>query len=381
MFDFDTLIDRSNSDSHKWRSYRGKEIIPMWVADMDFQSPPEVIEALHRRVAHGVFGYAEPDAKLKEAIVDHLQRAYSWSVSPSWIIWLPGLVTGLNVACRTVGRPGAGVLTTVPIYPPFLTAPGFAGKKLQTSPMISSDGRWQIDMGGLHQAMDKSTALFLLCNPHNPTGRAFTRAELESLVDICLRHNLTICSDEIHCDLILAPEHRHIPTATISPEAAQRTITLMAPSKTYNIPGLGCAFAIIPNPKLRQRFKKAMAGIVPHVNIFGFTATLAAYQHGGPWLEALLEYLRTNAALVHQTINQLPGLTMERVEATYLSWLDTRATGIENPSLFFEHAGVGLSDGALFGAPGFVRMNFGCPRQLLETGLDRISRAIRQRSP
>jgi len=375
-FDFNTIIDRKDSDSHKWRKYKDSEVIPMWVADMDFASPPAVVQALHRRVDHAIFGYAEPDPRLKEVVVEHLHQRHRWDISPEWIVWLPGLVTGLNVACRTVGRPGAGVLTTPPIYPPFFTAPRLAGKRLQTSPLALGASRWELDLDGLRQAVAHETSLFLLCNPHNPTGRVFTRPELEALAELCLNANLTICSDEIHCDLVLEPGCRHLPMAALSPEVARRTITLMAPSKTFNLPGLGCAFAIISESKLRRRFLRAMNGIVPHINIFGYVAAQAAYEYGAPWLEALLAYLRDNRSLVYQAVRQMEGFRMAPVEATYLGWIDARQNGFENPARFFEQHGVGLSDGAFFGAPGFLRLNFGCPRTLLTTALERMSQAL-----
>jgi cysteine-S-conjugate beta-lyase len=376
MFDFDTRIDRKNSDSHKWRKYQDRDIIPMWVADMDFAAPPAVMEALHRRVAHGIFGYGNPDPQLAEAITAHLEDSFGWSVDPEWIVWLPGLVTGLNVACRSAGRLGSGVVTMVPIYPPFFTAPKCAGRKLQTTQMFFGKNRWQFDQEDLRHVIDDKTALFLLCNPHNPTGRVFTRKELETLAEICLRADLTVCSDEIHCDIVLQPGCRHIPLASIAPEIAQRTITLMAPSKTFNLPGLGCAFAVIGNPKLRLRFKRAMAGIVPHVNVLGFTAAQAAYQYGRPWLNALLDYLRGNRDMVAAAIQGMGSLRMGPVEATYLAWIDARGTGVSNPSGLFEQGGVGLSDGADFGAPGYVRLNFGCPRSQLSTALDRMTRTL-----
>ena len=282
---------------------------------------------------------------------------------------LPGLVTGLNVACRSWGRPGAGILTTVPVYPPFLTAPGLAGKRLLTTNLIYSDQRWQFDWNALQRAIDPGAAMFLLCTPHNPTGRVFTRREIEKLADICLKSRMVICSDEIHCDLVLEPGCRHIPMASISSEVADRTITLMAPSKTYNIPGLGCAFAVISNPKLRQRFKKAMSGIVPHVNVLGFVAAQAAFEFGNPWLTCLLDYLKKNRDRVFQWARQFEELEMAQVEATYLAWIDVHSFEKTNPAAFFESGGVGLSDGAFFGAPGFVRLNFGCSRSLLEKGV------------
>jgi cysteine-S-conjugate beta-lyase len=376
MFDFDTAVDRTRSDSHKWQKYAGRDIIPMWVADMDFQSPPAVLRALHQRVAHGVFGYGRPDPQLKFTIIDYLLSAHGWHVAPEWVLWLPGLVTGINVACRGVGRRGAAILTTVPVYPPFLAAPGLAGKKLRTTQLIYDGGQWQFDWDALQDGMS-AASLFLLCNPQNPTGRVFSRKELESLAGICLRANAVICSDEIHCDLVLETGRRHIPLASLGPEVAERTITLMAPSKTFNIPGLGCAFAVIANPKLRQGFKRAMQGIVPHVNVLGFAAAQAAYAHGGPWLSALRDYLRVNRDRVARAVDEMPGLHMGPVEGTYLAWIDTRSSGIEDPIGFFENAGVGLSDGTGFGAPGFARLNFACPRRRLADALDRMGRAMK----
>ena len=380
MFDFDSIIERSTSDSAKWNKYRGKDIIPMWVADMDFRSPPEVIEALHRRIDHGVFGYGIPGDAITDAVVEYLQRTYQWAVDPAWLVWLPGLVTGLNVACRSVGRPGDDVLTTVPVYPPFLSAPGNWERNLITSRMRFSNHRWEIDFDDLKARMGDRTSLFILCNPHNPTGRVFTHKELTLLAQLCLDHNLVICSDEIHCDLVLETECSHLPVAAVSPEIARRTITLMAPSKTYNIPGLSCSYAIIPSDQLRRRFKAAMAGIVPHVNILGIAGAQAAYASGQSWLDDLKRYLRSNRDLTLREISKMNGLKMGPVEATYLAWIDTRGLNIVDPAKWFEEAGVGLSDGREFDGPGFVRLNFGCPRSRLTEALARMHRAVRELS-
>ena len=348
----------------------------MWVADMDFISPPSVIEALLERVRHGVFGYAVPPDELNQIVQQRLESEYGWKVKEEWFVWLPGLVTGINVTCRSVGLAGDSVLTNTPAYPPFLTAPAQMERDLITAPLVLSSDRWQIDFDALESAVTKKTRLFILCNPHNPTGRLFRRDELEKIVDFCERYDLILCSDEIHCDIILDEDGRHVPTATMAPEVARRTITLMAPSKTYNIPGLGCSLAVIPDDVLRDRFQTAMAGIVPHVNIMGFTAALAAYRDGTVWLERLLHYLKQNRDLVTSTINQIDGLSMAPVEATYLAWIDTRDTGIADPVAFFEKGGVGLSDGHDFGMDGFVRLNFGCPRALVQQGLDRMKRIL-----
>lgn len=375
MFNFDTRIDRKGSDSAKWRKYRGKDIIPMWVADMDFKSPPEVIQALNRRVEHGVFGYGVPGQGLTDGVLAYLQRAFNWQVDAKWIVWLPGLVTGLNIACRSAGNEEDTVLTTVPIYPPFLTAPKFSRRQLKTTRLKFVNGMWQMDFADFENCIDARTRLFMLCNPHNPSGRVFTEKELIQVAQICLKHKMVICSDEIHCDLVLDPHCRHIPMASLSPEIANQTITLMAPSKTYNIPGLSCSYAIIPNEALRRRFKRTMAGIVPHVNVLGMAAAQAAYENGQSWLDELIVYLRTNRDLVYQTINSIKGLKMGPVEATYLAWIDTQTFGAQNPARWFEETGVGLSDGKDFDGPGFVRLNFGCSRKLLHQALKRICEA------
>lgn len=376
MFDFDTIVDRHDTDSAKWLKYRDRDIIPMWVADMDFQSPPAVIEALHRRVGHGVFGYGMPGPSLKDSVMSYLARSFDWRIESDWIVWLPGLVTGLNVACRSTGRSGDSVLTAIPVYPPFLSAPKLSRRKLNTTPMFLSDDQWQLDFDHLSASVDVNTRLFILCNPQNPTGRVFSKQELLRLADICLRHDMVICSDEIHCDLVLDADCRHIPFASLSPDIAQRTITLMAPSKTYNIPGISCSYAIIPNDALRRRFKQAMSGIVPYPNVLGMIAAQASYDLGQSWLDDLIVYLRKNRDLVYQTIGGISGLEMTQVEATYLAWIDARELHRSHPAQWFEQAGVGLSDGRPFDGNGFVRLNFGCPRSLLRKALDRMSKAV-----
>lgn len=375
-FDFDAPIDRRNSDSEKWDRYQGRDIIPLWVADMDFRSPPAVIEALHERVSHGVFGYTHPPKGLILAVLDHLEQDFGWQAKAEWIVWLPGLVCGLNVLCRAVGEAGDAVATFVPVYPPFLSAPPLSQRTLITAPLHFRDGRWEADMATLEQAITPQTRLLLLCNPHNPVGRAWSRDELLRFAEFAERHDLVIGSDEIHAGLVLDTDKRHRPIAALSPEIARRTITLLAPSKTYNIPGLGCSFAVISDAGLRKSFQKAMGRIVPHVNLLGYTAALAAYRGGEAWRQELIAYLRANRDLVAQEIARMPGLSMTPVEATYLAWIDARGTGIGQPGRFFEEAGVGLSDGSDFGAPGFVRLNFGCRRELLAEALHRMERAL-----
>ena len=374
MSSFDTPIDRRGSDSFKWGKYAGRDILPLWVADMDFAAPPAVLDALHRRIEHGVFGYGGPWPSLTESVLAHLQGEYGWSIEPEWLVWLPGLVTGLNVACRAVD---GEVLTATPIYPPFLSAPHFSGRKLNRVDLALDNNRWQWDMAAVQQATTAATRLFLFCHPHNPVGRCWSRDELLALADYAERNDLVVCSDEIHCGLILDADKRHIPFASLSPAAAQRSITLLAPSKTFNIPGLGCAFAVIPNPALRRRFEQAMHGIVPHVNVLGLAACEAAFRHGGDWHRELIAYLRGNRDRVAATMDSLPGVRMAPVEATYLAWIDVRDLRLAKPAAHFEAHGIGLSDGADFGAPGWLRLNFGCPRATLDEALTRFERAVR----
>ena len=379
-FDFDTVIDRSGTDSEKWSRYRGRDIIPLWVADMDFRSPPAVIDALHERVSHGIFGYTHPPGELIDAVIAHLSRDFGWEVAEEWLVWLPGLVCGLNVLSRAIGDVDDEVLTFTPIYPPFLSAPLLSRRSLVKVPLVLQGSRWMIDLEALERAITPRTKLLLLCNPHNPVGRAWSRTELEELAEVAVRHDLVIGSDDIHAGLILNPEQRHLPIAALSPDTARRTITLLAPSKTYNIPGLGCSFAVIPDAALRRVFRQARAGIVPHVNTLGYTAALAAYRDGEAWRRALLAYLRGNRDLVMDAVERIPGLTMTPVEATYLAWIDARQSGIKQPGRFFESAGVGLSDGTDFDGAGFVRLNFGCPRSLLSEALRRMAAALTGRN-
>ena len=364
---FDTPIDRRNTDSIKWSKYAGRDILPLWVADMDFAAPPAVLDALQQRIAQGVFGYGGAWPSLTESVLTHLETEYGWSIEPEWIVWLPGLVSGLNIACRAVD---GEVLTATPIYPPFLSAPHFSGRRLNRAELACSDGDWHWDKIALKNALTAATRLFLLCHPHNPVGRCWNRAELLDLAAFAEENDLIVCSDEIHCGLILDPEKRHIPFASLSPDAAKRSITLMAPSKTYNIPG--------------RSFQQAMNGIVPHVNVLGLAACEAAYRDCTEWHRELLAYLAgnrdrltaaTQGDFLRGAVNAGKRVKMSHVEATYLAWIDVRQLGLVHPAAHFEAHGLGLSDGADFGAPGWLRLNFGCPRSTLEEALKRFSKA------
>jgi cysteine-S-conjugate beta-lyase len=311
-----------------------------------------------------------------------MERRYGWKIDPSWIVWLPGLVVGLNVTAQAFAAGGEDVLTLTPVYPPFMSAPKNSGRHSVTVPwaLNAAAPAWEIDWDALERAVTPQTKLFYLCNPHNPLARVWRRKELVQLAEFCERHNLVLCSDEIHCDLILNPELPHVPTSVLSPEIAARTVTLMAPSKTYNVPGLGTSIAIIPDAMRRARFVRASAGIVAEVTSLGFAACEAAYRDSEPWRQALLAYLRGNRDYLLETIaRELPGIRVEApVEATYLLWMDVSALGWSQPTARFEEHGVGLSDGAMFGAPkgSHVRLNFGCPRATLIEAMRRMKQAL-----
>ncbi len=380
-FDFDRPIELTGTDSRKWRKYAGRDILPLWIADLDFAAPPAVIAALQQRVELGVYGYGDITPGAEEAFIQHCRRHYQWEVRPEWLYWLPGLVCGLNVAARAFGEPGDEIIACTPIYHHFIEAATNQDRVHRAVPFRRGARGWELDFEALERAVTPRTRHLAFCSPHNPLGRAFTRAELERVVEFCRRHDLVLTADEIHCDLILDGTP-HTPLAALGPAAAARTVTLMAPSKTYNIPGLGCSVAIIPDAGLRQRFDRAAAGIVPDVNILGLVAGEAAWRHGEPWRQALLTYLRGNRDYLQDYVaRDLPGVSMTPVEATYLAWLDVSALELEAPQKFFEEHGVGLVEGAVFGAPRgqFLRLNFGCRRALLAVALTRMKQALATR--
>lgn len=377
-YDFGSCPDRRGRGSLKWDRYADRDVLPMWVADMDFRSAPEIEASLRERVDHGVFGYTIPTSGVTDAVLSYLGDTHGYQAEADWISWLPGLVPALNLCCHAFAESDESVLTLTPVYPPFRTAPTNARRKLIEVPLLRSDAdHWEIDFEALESAVQPHTRIFFLCSPHNPVGRVFSREELAGVADFCERHDLVLVSDEIHCDLIFDPEARHCMTATLGPDVAARTVTLLSPSKTYNLPGLACAYAVIENPRLRRRFERTIRGIVTEVNCFGYAGCEAAYREGGSWRAALLKVLRQNHALVLEFVRtRLPGIRFTPMQATYLAWLDVRALGLEQPAAFFEAAGVGLSDGAPFGDRHFLRLNFGCPESRLCEGLHRMAGAI-----
>ena len=380
-FDFDHCPDRRSTESFKWKLY-AEDVLPMWVADMDFLAPPAVMEALHRRVDHGIFGYTMESKELKEVIVNRLADLYAWHITPEDLVFTPGVVAGFNLAAHMFDDPSTEILIQTPVYPPFLSAAPCAGLKRADSPLVhNQDGTYSINMAEFKEHISPATAMFILCNPHNPVGRVFTPSELEGMAQICLSNGVIICSDEIHCDFIYSG-HKHIPIATLSSEIARNTITLMSPSKTFNIAGLDFAFAIIQNPDLRKRYKSTCRGLTGGTNLMGQIAARAAFEKGGEWLKECIAYLESNRDYLVKFIqSELPELRTACPEATYLAWIDCRGLKLnEPPSNFFLREGkVALNAGEEFGhgGEGFVRLNFGCPRSFLEDGLNRMVQAIK----
>ncbi len=378
---FDTLLDRRHSDSAKWRQY-AEDVLPLWVADMDFRAPEPVLQALSERVEHGVFGYGCEPEELSQVIVDRLFRLYGWKVAPEALILMPGVVHGFHQVCHALGKPGEGILVQPPVYPAILRADEQTSFTCQQAELSQrADGSYYLDLDAFERAITDRTRIFLLCNPHNPVGRVFTAHELKAMADICLRHKMLICSDEIHCDIVYAG-HTHIPIGSLSPEIDQQTVTVMAPSKTYNIAGLRLAVAIAPNPELRKSILAVSNHLVGTPSVLSLAAALAAYRDSQPWLDELLAYLQANRDDVVQYVRaHMPGVSVQSPEATFLAWLDCRKAGIAAGTpydFFLKNAKVALSEGMVFGqaGAGFARLNFGCPRATLREALQRMGRAL-----
>lgn len=386
--DFDRITNRRATRSLKWTRY-AEDVLPLWVADMDFPAPEPVREALRGALEHGIFGYEMPSRRLYETVAARMHRLYGWEITADMVLAIPGLVSAFNVAARVVCQTGEGILMQPPVYHPFLQVPANVGAVRQFAPLrqvnigslVRFETDWEAFEAALHSPPGARTALFLFCHPHNPVGRGHTRGELERYAELCLRHNVVICSDEIHSELLLG-DARHLPIATLGPEVARQTITLIAPSKTFNLAGLFCGFAIIPDPGLRASCERALRNLVLHVNSFGLLAAEIAFSGAcDPWLAALRDYLTANRDyLVDYVRAHLPGARVSRPEATYLAWLDFadylgqgKISG-EPARFLLERAKVALNPGGEFGPGGetFARLNFGCPRATLAAALERI---------
>jgi cystathionine beta-lyase len=375
-FDFDAAVERRGTWSTRWERYPA-DVIPLWVADTDFRAPPAVLAAIARRAAHGVLGYTTPPAELRDAVIERMQRLYGWRVEPGWIVFVSGVVPGLHLAARHLTRPDEHALVPTPVYHHLKRSLEAAPRAHTDVPLVLQNGRWVWDEEFLGSAAQPNTRLLFLCNPQNPGGTIFTRDELARLAAFAERHDLVICSDEIHADILLDQGKLHVPIASVSPEASHRTVTLISPNKAFGFPGAGCAFAVIENAELRRAFSTDHHATIHDPSVFGYEASLAAYRECGEWLAAQLDYLRANRDLVEREIAAMPGLQMVHLEATYLAWVDASGLGVADPYRHFLQHGVALSPGAQFGAPGFVRLNFGTQRARLAQALQRMKSATR----
>lgn len=375
-FDFDRVVDRQGTHSLRWEKYAGRDVIPLWVADMDFRAPPAVIDALRRRVEHGVYGYTLQPPELSGLLVERMQRLYRWAIHPDWIVFLPGVVSGLYLAASRLTRVDEHILSPTPVYYHLFRAAQSAPRGWSDVPMALRRGRWVWDEDRLAAAVLPSSRMLMLCSPHNPGGTIFSRDELARIAAFAAQHDLLICSDEIHCDLLLDQGKPHVPIASLAPEVSRRTITLMAPSKTFNIAGTGVAFAIIEDAGMRKAFSFDLKKSVHDATLFGYEAALAAYRDGEPWLAALLDYLRGNRDLLQAAVARLPSVEMAHLESTFLAWIDCSGLALADPHAHFLRHGLGLSPGADFGAPNFVRLNLGTQRSVLSNALVRLERAV-----
>ena len=375
-FDFDTPVERAGTWSARWEKYAGRDVIPLWVADTDFRAPPAVLEAMRARLEHGVMGYTAPPDELREAIAARMQRLHGWRIEPGWIVFLPGVVPGLHLAARHLLAAGDHALLPTPLYHHFKRALELAHRAHTEVPLVLQRGRWVFDEVRLAASVQPQSRLLYLCNPQNPGGTIFTRGELQPLAEFALRHDLWICSDEIHSEILLDTGKPHVPIASLASEISRRCVTLNSPNKAFNFPGAGCAWAIIEDERLRAAFAADHHATIHDPSVFGFIGALAAYREGDAWLAAQLAYLRQRRDQLEQAVGTLRGLAMTHVEATYLAWIDCAGLEVADAHALFLQHGVALSPGAQFGEARFVRLNFGTQRARLALALERIASAV-----
>ena len=377
---FDTIVDRRQTDSIKWQKF-DEGVIPMWVVDMEFATPNAVTQALSERIKHPVFGYTSAPDSLVEAVANYCAERHQWTIDSDCLSWIPGVLPAVTAAVRIAGKPGDEVIVFPPVYHPLLHIPEKTGRKRVDVPLIykpsnndkhNSEGRWTIDFESLEAAFTEKTAALLLSSPHNPMGTMFSEDELYKLSALCSKNNVLLISDEIHCDLILSQEKKHIPTALAAREHHQSVITIMSPSKTFNLAGANCSFTHIADPELLEQFNAECLYTVPLVPTLSYTAAEAAYSDGWKWHAKLIDYLRGNHDYLHSVINNTELLSMDKLDATYLAWIDTSQLMSEDAYEFFQQAGVGLSPGSQFGHQSYQRLNFACSREQLEQGVKRI---------
>jgi cystathionine beta-lyase len=393
-YNFDQVIDRKNTDSAKWGNIKSMfgsvDVIPMWVADMDFPAAQPIIDAIKKRAEHPFYGYTRPAPSVIESVVERMQRKFNWKIKPEWIVFTPGVIPALTTAVRSLTHPGDGIILQEPVYYPFFSAVNSSGCHIVNNQLKLINGRYEMDYEdleskflptvGMHSVSHRNKAI-ILCNPHNPVGRLWQEDELIRMGEIVIRHGAVVISDEIHCE-ILFKGYKHVSFASISEEFEHNSIVCMSPSKTFSLAGIEISTIIIPNKKLRDDFNNVRTGILPGPNLFGYTALEAAYRFGDEWLEQVLEYLQDNLDFMRAYLaDRIPRIKIIEPQGTYLIWLDCRELGMDNHTLrsfMREKARVGLDDGFVFGeyGNGFQRINIACPRSILEEALSRIEKAV-----
>ena len=378
---FDQIIPRKDTHSTKWLKFSDEDVLPMWIADMDFACPSVITNAMTQRIDQGIFGYTDTPSDLTEVFVRKVYENTEWKIQDDWVVWIPGGVVGLNVSCKTVLAPGEMAMVPSPIYAPFTEAPENMERGFVKNYLVDSKGRLEFDLEAIETILTEDTKLFFLCNPHNPGGTVFSKQEIEKISSICEERKIIVCSDEIHSDLILEEGLRHVPFASLNKYNEEHSITIMGPCKTYNLAGFPIAAAIIPNEELREDFVRNTKGIVAHIDSIAFVAAEAAYSKADIWHSDLLDYLKFNRKILSERINKIEGISLKGPEAGFLAWIDCRNSEISNPAEFFiNEAKVGVHDGAWFGNKDYVRLNFGCPSSLLEDAISRIEKAFSQRN-
>ena len=382
-FDFDTVIDRRNTSSTKWEKF-GPDVLPFWVADMDFAAPHFILDALRERLDHPILGYTDRPESLNHAFLGWLQHHYGWEIDPNWVVWVPGVVPALNLATHTL-QPPSQLIVPTPVYYPFLDLESHSGLDTRYVPMrVTSQtgnkppsridgGHWSMDYEALTKAAQDDAKMMLICNPQNPTGRCYTAHELDQLAQLVAAHDLILVSDEIHSNVLLDPTAQHIPIAHAHPEILNHTISVFAATKTYNIPAMSCAAAVIPDPELRQRFLDARAGIVPSIGPLALLASEVAFNDRSSYIPELLAYLRGNL----EAVARVAGPRLAHLEATYLAWINVSDLALDDAEAYFAEQGIGIAPGSLYGVDGYIRFNFGCPKTTLEVGLERLAKALR----
>ena len=385
-YDFDQIIDRRNTNSVKIDALKevfgADDLIPLWVADMEFLSPPEITDALKKRVEHGIFGYYTPDDAYFKSIINWLENRHSWTVDTPDVIFVPGVVKGFAFAIDAFTNVGDKIIIQPPVYPPFKTTSEGLNRKIVNNPLIYDNGQYSMDFDNLREVAKTGCKMLILCNPQNPSGRIWSKDELSELAEICFDNQILVVSDEIHSDLVL-PGNEHIPFATVSNKAAQNNITLMAPSKTFNIAGIVSSFAVVENEEIRKKyFNYLNARQLGDGTIFGYIAAEYAYEYGEEWLNQALEYIQENIDFVDDYLQKnIPQIKAVKPDASFLIWLDCRALNLSQPELeklFIQKAKLALNSGTMFGkeGKGFMRLNVGCPRITLEKALDNLKKAV-----